>query len=121
MLTRQLKLVNDDLDLSTGNLVLMEPQESLVQRVRTRLQTFLGEVFTNESLGVPYFQQIFGEKNPRVSVLNAGFTGPVLALNGVSRITRLDYELLDDRKLQVFIGVLGEDGTQIVETFNFGV
>jgi hypothetical protein len=121
MLTRQFKLTGDDLDFSTGNLILLAPEESLVQRVSTRLQTFLGEIFTNESLGVPYFQQIFADKNPRVSVLNAGFSGPVLALDGVSKIERLEFTLQDNRRLDVQIGVLGEDGTAILETFNFGV
>lgn len=113
MLRRQLKLTAGDLDISTGNFQYMDPEESLTQRVSTRLKTFLGEVFTNQSLGVPYFQQIFAGKNPRASVLNAGFVNPIVALDGVLRVQRINYELAANRKLNVVLVVAGEDGTVV--------
>jgi hypothetical protein len=121
MLRRQLKMVNDDLEFTLGRLTILSPEESLPQRVKTRLQTFLGEVFANESLGVPYFQQIFAEKNPRVSVLNGAFVQAILSVDGVARVSRLDFDLKTDRQLEVILSVIGEDGAAFSTTFQAGV
>jgi len=123
MLRKQIQLTaDDDLDLSTGNLVVLGGADALAQRIRTRLQTFLGEVFTNLSIGVPYFQSIFQDKNPKVSVLNAGFVDPVVSLDGVDKVLSVDYDLDGaTRALSVTMRVQGEDETVVDQTIVAGV
>jgi hypothetical protein len=123
-LLNQLKVDTEtnDLDISTGNLVVVTGVDSLVQRIRTRLQTFLGECFLDASLGVPYFQQIFKDKNPRVSALNAAFGDAILSVDGVERILSLNYALDSvTRKLSVDFKVLSESGETSESSFETGV
>lgn len=57
-----LKLDTDgDLELAGGDLQVTDGLDSIAQAIRCRLRTFFGEWFLDESVGVPYLQQIFGK------------------------------------------------------------
>lgn len=64
------------LDPLTNDLVFINGQapvtQSLVdivtQRLKIALNTFLGEWFLDETIGVPYFQQIFGKVRQKTTV-----------------------------------------------------
>jgi hypothetical protein len=65
---------------SSGNIaVAMEPY-SLAQDVASAVKTFLGEIYYNTTLGVPYFQQILGKTPPlalfQQYIVNAALTVP---------------------------------------------
>ena len=123
-LLKQLLLDSDDLDLSTGNLQLVTGIDALTQRVTTRLQTFLGEVEFDSSVGVPYFQQIFKDKNPKVSALNASFLGESAlgGLDGIDRVTRLEYDLDGTtRSLSIDLSILAETGEESNQVLTLGV
>ena len=115
-LTRTLKLSDGDLDLSTGNLVVMSGEDSWPQRIEVAWSTFKGEVFTDESKGVPYFQQIFGSKNPRVSVLNGGFIPALEDLDGYVKVQRLEYNLVGESRDLEISGVIEGEGGAIART-----
>jgi len=62
-----LPLSNADWDLtldSSGDLSMATPDESLAQDVACAIRTFLGECWYDVSLGMPYFQSIFGKRPP---------------------------------------------------------
>jgi len=50
---------NGDLDISGNHLTLTDGIEAIRQHLKVKFQIFLGEWFLDESVGVPYFQQIF--------------------------------------------------------------
>jgi hypothetical protein len=49
---------------ANGNWATAAPPYSLAQDVATAIRTFLGEVWYNETDGVPYWQQILGQAPP---------------------------------------------------------
>lgn len=65
-----------------GNLIIATPPYSTAQDVASAVRTFLGEVFFDQSLGVPYSQQILGQVAP-LSVLQAGIEAAALSVPGV--------------------------------------
>lgn len=59
MTTIKLDPVTHDLDLSSGNLELIDGVDEIAQKLRIRYQFFLGEWFLDQRQGIPYFQKIF--------------------------------------------------------------
>lgn len=57
-----------DLDLSTGDLVILTGVEATAQRLRRKLKFFLGEWFLDTRLGIPYFESIL-VKSPQTNVI----------------------------------------------------
>jgi len=55
----KLDSVTGDIAYENGNFVFLDGIDAVVQDVKSRLSTFLGEWFLDTSLGVPYHQQIF--------------------------------------------------------------
>lgn len=51
-----------DLDLTTGQAQIVSDAAEVAQRIRIRLRTFLGDWFLDEDLGIPYLQEIIGQK-----------------------------------------------------------
>lgn len=49
---------------AAGNIALASEPYSIAQDVASAIRTFLGEVFYDTTLGVPYFQQILGKTPP---------------------------------------------------------
>jgi len=65
MKTLLLDLTNWDLLVdAAGNIAFAEAPYQQAQDVASALRTFLGEVWYNTALGIPYFQQILGETPP---------------------------------------------------------
>lgn len=65
MRTLLLDLTGWDLLLDAGgNLAIAEAPYEQAQDVASALRTFLGEVWYDTSLGIPYFQQILGHTPP---------------------------------------------------------
>ena len=83
---------NNDLDFSTGGLVIVTSTEAIAQKVKIRLQFFLGEWFLDTRLGVPYFQQVF-VKNPKISTLQTIFRGVVVNTPGIDRVEQFSLAL----------------------------
>lgn len=47
-----------------GNLSLTDPDSSIAQDVASAIRTFIGEAWYDTTLGLPYFQSIFGQRPP---------------------------------------------------------
>lgn len=82
------------LDVSTWDLVLDSKRNiavasapySLAQDVASAIKTFLGEVWYNTTLGVPYFTQILGE-TPPIAVFQEYMIAAALTVPGVVSAT----------------------------------
>lgn len=60
---QSLFLLSDTWDLtvdSAGNIAVADDPYALAQNAATAIRTFLGEVYYDTTIGVPYFQQILG-------------------------------------------------------------
>lgn len=64
-----------------GNFALASDPYSAAQDVVSALRTFLGEVWYNTSIGVPYFQQILGQQ-PSLPSLKSLIAQAVLTVPG---------------------------------------
>ena len=71
-----------DLDLSTGNLQLLDGNEEIAQKLKYRLQFFFGEWFLDQRLGIPYYEDIF-IKNPDLVVVQGIFREVIIETPGV--------------------------------------
>lgn len=65
-----------------GNIAQASDPYSLAQDAASAIRTFLGEVYFDTSVGVPYLQEILG-KNPPLTLLKAQFEKAALTVEGV--------------------------------------
>ena len=79
-----------DLALKGGDLVLIDNAERVVQQVLISLREWLGEWFLNTRDGVPYLEYIL-VKNPNETHIRQVLSDAILAVEGVSAITSMDF------------------------------
>ena len=109
MNTLQLSIDNWDLQLdANGNLIIATPPYSTAQDVASAVRTFLGEVFFDQSLGVPYTQQIFNQIVP-LSVLQSGIEAAALTVPGVLTATAV-IQTFENRQVSGQVLITDSDG-----------
>jgi len=87
-------LLGDDNDLVvTTDLAFVRGIAGVAQLCRIAVQMFAGEWFLDLDVGIPYWQEIFGQ-TPDIAMLNArvGFRQELLAIDGVLEILVLEVE-----------------------------
>jgi hypothetical protein len=90
---KDFKLVDSDLDLSTGDIQFVNGYDAVLQRLKIRLQTFLAEWFFDKSVGVPYFQSIL-VKNPDIAEIGNIFRAEINDCPGIVGLNsfEVDYD-----------------------------
>lgn len=73
-----------DLDLSSGTIELVDGVDAIGQQVAIRLQFFLGEWFLDERIGLPYFEEIIGQKL-RKNIVDEIFKDTILTVPGIAK------------------------------------
>lgn len=71
---------------ASGSIAIADDPYALAQNVATAVRTFLGEVYYDTSIGVPYFQQILGQY-PSVQRLRSLLAKAALTVPGVVTAT----------------------------------
>lgn len=66
--------------------------EEVGQRLRTKLQHFLGEWFLDETLGLAYYRDVL-IRNPDMSVVRSLFQDGITSDDGIEQLVRLDLEV----------------------------
>ena len=93
----------DDLDLSTNDLQLIEDEDdAVVQHILIRMRFFRGEWFLDTRIGMPYFSDIL-VNNQNLDAIRGFYRDTVLATPGIAEITEgieLDFDT-PTRKLSV--------------------
>lgn len=113
--THDIVFINGDVPTTQGQKV------TVAQRLKVRLQTFLGEYFLNTTIGVPYYQRIFG-KIKNKSTVDTIFQREILSDEGVLEITSYRSDLdVSSRFLQVTFTVRTSEGITDPITINVGV
>lgn len=69
---------------AAGNIAQCTEPYSLAQDVATALRTFIGEVFYDTSLGVPYYQKILGQQVP-LGLVQSIIAEQALTVAGVAK------------------------------------
>jgi hypothetical protein len=80
---------NHDVLIEDDDLVLVDGVDAVAQDVDIRLQFFLGEWFLDTRLGIPYYQQILGEK-PRLGAVASIIRKAIFTTPGVISISDFD-------------------------------
>ena len=78
-----------DLDVSTGSFQTLTGPEYAAQKIRQRFKLFLGEWFLDQSLGVPWFTQVF-VKNPNLDAIRALFRAELLKVPGIVSVGQIE-------------------------------
>jgi len=98
-----------------GDLEIITGLDAIRQDLTLRLQTFRGEWFLDERVGIPYFQDIL-VKSPDINVIRSIFREAILTTDGVVAIDdlTLDYEGAT-RKLSISFSAQTTSGTLTFE------
>lgn len=79
---------------AAGNLSLMDNDSSIAQDVASAVRTFDGECWYNNTLGMPYFQSIFG-KSPPNSFVVSNIETQAFTVTGVNSVNVVGVGLKD--------------------------
>lgn len=95
-----------DLVIVDGNAPLYR---GLDQRIDCVLRTFLGEWWLDQTIGVPYFEELL-KKNPDLAVVRQAFAAVILSVPGVKKILKLETKFSrSTRTFRVDFEVKGTD------------
>lgn len=100
----------DDWFLEDGTTLrlCLDQQELIRQRLVINLKLFLGEWFANTTIGIPYFESVFGKNTKKVA--DAVFKTAIRNSEGVIRITDFLSSVSTDRQYSLTFSVLSESG-----------
>jgi len=112
---------DNDLVVTTGDLTLVEASDQINQAIRQALGTFFGEWFLNNTVGVPYFQQIF-VPSPNLDLVQANLLNAIQNVPGVVQIQSFAFDYgASNRSLDVSISVMTTNGQTIPVATTVGV
>lgn len=100
--------VHHDIYLDANGQIALA-QAPLDQRIDCRLRTFLGEFWLDQTIGIPYFQEIL-KKNPDLDNVRSAFALEIQKVQGVKTLESLSVSIdRANRKLTVIFSVTGTD------------
>ena len=99
-----------DLNVSDSGVIRLTSGtlESVAQRLRIKLRTFLGEWFLDTNVGVPYYQSILGVKNPDLGPIASISRTVLLADEDVESVPKMQLTL-NGRTLEVVTDIYAID------------
>ncbi len=112
----QLDADTNDLVLVGGDIVLASGLQAVAQRIKDRLQTFLGEWFLDRDFGPPYLDDVL-IKNPSLTLVRSILLAQAeLSLNDEAVITDFEVTLeLASRELEVAFTLREPDAEEEVQ------
>lgn len=103
-----------DLYLSNGNLVINSGYDAVRQAVYSRLRFFAGEWFADENIGIPYWNDILGKKQPNLPAIREIFRQAILKTPGIASITSIDLRQTTTRGYTLTFSAKMDDGSLLV-------
>jgi len=82
-------VIENDLAVENFDLVLIDGIEQIRQRLKIRLQFFIGEWYLDTTLGVRFYQDVL-VKNPQLTKLQSLFKATIMGTIGVTQLTAFD-------------------------------
>ena len=96
----------DDIEIASGDLVVVSGVDALVQRLTEKLRLFRGEWFLDARAGVPWVRDVLGSKSPRGEVVRGAIRQPILDDDEVIDITDFDIDFIgQSRQLEVSMDI----------------
>lgn len=80
-----------DLDLSMGDLYLVQDLNAIRQEAEIRMRFFLGEWFLDVTSGLPYFQNIL-VKAPNLNAIKTILSTEILKVTGVKSLLKIELD-----------------------------
>lgn len=99
---------------SFGNLAIGEDIQTVVQLVQNAINTLKGEIQLNTTLGVPYFETVFNQQSPNISVWESYMIEEAEKVNGVVRVNSIQTKVKDN-VLTYEMEVLTDYGETVIE------
>jgi hypothetical protein len=93
-----LNRVTGDIEVSDGDLVLVQDLDRVIQQVKIALKFFKGEWELDTTKGVPYYEDIF-EKNPDLLLVTSDIKNAILGVEEVTSVDSIELEYNPDRSL----------------------
>ncbi len=88
---------NNDLYLDgKRNLAFGSDIKAVVQVVQNELNTLLGEIQMDTTLGIPYFETIFNKSSPDISAWEGYMIETAEKVNGVIRVDEMQSSIKDN-------------------------
>lgn len=110
-----LDALHHDLYLDANGQITITPAP-LDQRIDTRIRTFRGEFWLDQSIGIDYFGEVL-KKNPDLQAVRAAFAVEIQKVPGVKTLNALDITHdRAERKLTVTFSVTGTDALVYLRT-----
>jgi hypothetical protein len=82
---------DDDLVLKNDDLVLVDGVDAIAQDVLCRLRFFAGEWALDTRIGVPYYQEILGQK-PQAPAIKGIFREVISGTPGITEVQDLSWD-----------------------------
>jgi hypothetical protein len=100
--------------LDGGNLVISSGHDAARQAVYSRLRFFKAEWFMDEDLGIPYWTEILGVKNPNIPAIRELFRQVIAGTPGIDSVISIDLSWTDTRKMTLSFKAKLYDETLLV-------
>ncbi len=84
-----IKLTGGDLDITSGELTMLDGTDAIAQHLSIRLKMFKGEWFLNTDEGMPYYENIL-VKNPKIAVVVSLFKKAIQSTPGVAELLSIE-------------------------------
>lgn len=106
----------NDLQLTAQGRLQLETDSVIAAavKVKHRFQLFKGEWWLDTRIGVPYFDVVFGQKNPNLEIIKRMIRRIILSCPPITDVKRLDlYFIKSDRLLAFEFEAVAEDGRTV--------
>lgn len=89
--------------------------DSTAQKIKTYVQTFVGECFTDRGAGVEWYDKILGQDVLAIDAAKAELKEKILLVSGVKSVEKITVKI-DGRNTEFTYTVVLDDGTVIKDT-----
>jgi hypothetical protein len=106
-------LSNGNLIIENGDIVLTSGVESIRQAIQMRLRLIRGEISLDETLGIPYLEDVFLSL-PDVATIRSLIRATIMGVEGIANIIKLNVFLdRPRRKIEIDFKASTADGAEI--------
>lgn len=94
--------------------------ESVMQTIRTVLQTFKGELFTDPDIGVPWFQRILGKDVTFIDAVRDELRETIMNVKGVTKVKDISIKV-KGRNFTCSYTIIFGDGTSNTDEYKWQI
>lgn len=105
---------NDDLDVSTGRVIMLEGVPAIAQILKRRIRTFVGEYFLSRtSVGVRHWEDVLTDHGS-AQALEETFSTVIIQSPGITALARLDLEMDEANPRQLNVDFEAKAGDEVI-------